>query len=49
MLGLIDFYLILLPLTDVETRGQQTTNKPHAEVLEVNHSPLAKRFTNGTK
>jgi hypothetical protein len=33
----------------VDTRGYATENRPQAEVLEVNQSPVDRRLTKGTK
>jgi len=36
-------------LTELDPLGYETLNRPHADVLDVNQSPPARRFTRGTK
>ena len=38
-----------LPLTVGEALAYDTAKSPQAEVRDVNQSPVARRFTNGTK
>ena len=41
--------LVILPLTSPCNSCNRTLKRPHADVRDVNQSPVAKRFTMGTK